>query len=757
MPHWTTSRFEYGQFVAPVHQFGGTDVRYSAIFSVASNVRSWEMGVAWTDSGGNTRYGGIIRGTTSGDELVHADLTSSQFGAHLSPVPIGGWRFQTWTNATRTGPAAETLTGTRTDRLPGSPPDIAVSAITLAGARITWLPSLRLRSAAGTPTSSANIADAIRIGTTDYDAEYDRSTRRYAYTATGLAHSTAYAVAAGGGTASFTTLAPVVYPAPTSRRTAVSATSATYAFDLPVGGRSPALEVEVGGAWRRLTGSSFTIGAGTPAWNPALAASDAGTAYSFRARWVNADGPTNGTAATITGSTRSRIPEAPQSLAASASLSDASFTWSAPSDAADLPQHYEYALRTAEVADLTTLARDGTIDAPAVTYLATGLRGFARYWFYLRAVNVAGASAWSSITATTTAQAEPNSTSVTLTWTEIAGLTYELRTQQAEWRAAESPHVLYGLAAGTLVEIELRALWRGSPGPAASIEQLTLPPRPAVGRLYAWPAADQAQFLFDPGALGPAAHPITIICSITGTDDAGDPISVSPTVTLDVNRFWTWAATGDFVGNRRPLTITFSYRNATGSGPAESFAFSLQPGTVEVTPLEVTSSVIRVGVPSGRFAGTGQTLQYQLDDRGWVDAAAFDATVGDTANVGARWSGLSANTRYVIKSRLVAAPARPGVAGQPGPEGSLEVYTAPATPTGITVSRRGRPTLPSGTGLQYYFQARLRDGSWSPTTPKLYTGGSLNPISNWYRFYASRISYGSVRVYSAPTGAILTT
>ena len=514
---------------------------------------------------------------------------------------------------------------------------------------------------------------------------------------------TAYAVAAGGGTSTFTTLSPVVYAAPTFRLTARTLTSATYAFDRPTTGLNPYLQVEVGGSWRTLTGSTFTIGAGDEAWNPALAAADAGTAFSFRARWVNSTGPTNGAAATIADSTRARIPEAPQGLAGRYSEPDITFTWTAPSDAADPPTSYEYALRTAQVADLATLTRDGTITAPSTSYAALGVTAFSRYWLYIRAVNVNGTSAWASVSVTTTPEQAANTTSVTVNWTEVEGYDYEIQTSDSEWRTASSPFVLYGLPPGQLVDIDVRALWRGRPGLPATISQLTLPARPAMlaNRAYA-STTTTATFQFDPAAVGTTEHPITVLCTITGTDDQGGVITQTPTVALDSDRRWTWTATGDFV-NQRGLTATFTYRNATGTGPAFAVNFSLTPGAVGVGVLEVTSTSIRVGVPRTEYAGTAVILQFQRGTEGWVNAQDFDPSVGDADNIGVRWGSLTPNTQYAIQARLVQPTTPP----TNGPATTLQVYTAPATPTGITVSRRGFATLPTIADITYYHQGTV--------------------------------------------------
>ena len=718
----------------------------------------------------STQYTSLASRGSVGWDRIHQRLVPGAVIGAVTPTEVVAPVLRTYSDAARTT-LLETINLSATEVLPGN---TAIRAALITDSSLTahWQPEFAFY----TPrTLSQVVSDTVSLapGSHSANAVYNRTLKRFEHSFTGLNAETAYTITADGRTGRATTAAtadPRVYEQPTYRRTAVTATSATYAFPTPTGGTSPYLQVFFANAWRTIT-RPFTIGAGDETWNPALAASTDGTAYAFRARWVNSTGPTNGTEVTISGRTRSSRPGIPREFSLSGTLDNLRGEWQAP-DAVDYEpaQSYQYVLRTSEVTDLATLATATDLISTTATSFTVAGQAFTQYWAYLRAVRGTFFSDWTEANIATTPEAEPATTGTIVEWDQVAGFTYELRSDVLqEWRPATSPHVLPSLPPNTEVGIEVRAIWRGRAGAPRRITQLTYPSGVQVPRITRIPASNQLVFQFGEEVAG---------ASLQATIERGAHSATVP-VSPDASLRWTWTATGDFLG-AGSLTFTFFLSNATGSGPTSRAIITAPPQEDGPTfgIFVVWSATIITAVPVDAYKGSGQTLQFRLAGGTWRNA--LERFAGDPRFRGLDLGGgaLTPDTEYTVEARVLDAT------GNPSATTSRAIRTAPRQPHGLThagtytfdpggpdeeVRNSGAIAIPNAAVGDVYYVSHDIDfeqyselerlvvfetSAYGGATQRVILPTQFTPHPDGthqkYKVYASNISYGTVVGYSIP-------
>ena len=420
-PAWTTSQIE---FINWVRDTGSLSPRrdpasfVSVVVSLGANVRGWELAV--TNAAGTFTYPGTVTGTSSGNEVVAADWQYLVAPRIIDSTAV--YRFRTFSDAARTA-VLQTFTERITSVtriLPSARPDLRVTNPYSSRIVADWSPTVGLwdvpnrRLSAAANASDAASAAAAGQTTRTANAIYSRTTKRYTANIDNVAASTRYTVSAGGATASLTTSSAAPPAAPQWAETADTATSATITFVVPTNARDPYLQVFLGGQWRTVS-NPFTIGAGDQTWNPALTATARGAPYSFRARWVNSDGPTNGAETTVSGMAFASAPAIPRTLVVANARVSVQVGWTAPSTTDNGPAaSYDYAIRDVQVASgsLSALVRDGNTTNLQHTFTTladgTDLIPRRRYWVYVRAVNSFGSSDWVEAAAQTTPQEVPD-------------------------------------------------------------------------------------------------------------------------------------------------------------------------------------------------------------------------------------------------------------------------------------------------------------------------------------------------------------
>ena len=659
-PAWTTSRAEYFEKVTTA-----TGEFWYALISVAGTVRGWDA-IAERGAGTGGISAGLQSGTSAGNELINP-VAGIAYSSGATGIGNGRLRVRLYSDAARSALLQTLYVGPANNGdVPANAPNLRATQVLTTSADVDWIPHPFTFS----PRRAAQYSDAFTLNGSR-TAIYNRATRRYEAQVTGLGRNTSYTFAAAGATLAINTPGdPITYPAPTAVQISRTATSATLRFTAPSTGLNPYLQVELGGQWRTITGVIFTIGAGDQPWNPALTATAQGAPYSFRARWVNSEGPTNGAAATITGRAEPQQPGPPSDLALSADVDSITATFGRPAGFL-APQSYEYVLRTAEVADLTELATATdriALTAPRSSFtISSGITAYTRYYLYLRALRGTIAGGWSAAEVNTIPASLPDTTNITVAWDEVAGFGYEIRTDdRPEWVSASSPRVLFGLPPNTLVGVEVHAIWRGREGPAARTTQLTYPSRVQLSEpISRTPTSITWRFGQE-----------TIGTTINVVIRAGANVETVTAAPTGADRDWTWTATGGFLA-AGTIVFTFTLANATGSGPAVEIPANLRAGAPSFRLLAVTANRIRVGVGRDQYTGIGLTLQFRRGTGSWSDAVDFAGNL-DPDNKGASFGGLSADTEYSIQARVLEPD---GITSSPITE--ISVRTAPVQPSGV--------------------------------------------------------------------------
>ena len=471
-PAWTASRVEYGP--APVRWVDGNGFSHyalSCLVSFEASARAWALEIGYNSNQGS--FTSRVIGTASGNVLTSCHGSTGSLNG-VSGFSVTSMRLLVYSDSSRSTLLRTLSIPIGGAGLPASAPDVTVADATLDGLSVNWIPRPAQYNSSGSVSVAARASDAVSLspGSHSGNAVYDRTTKRYGHSFTGLTFGTDYTASAGGGTASGRTLDPIAYPAPTFRRTAITTTSATYEFTQPTGGLNPQLQVQLAGTttWRNVSGNSFTVGAGTPSWNPALAESTVGTDYAFQARWVNARGPTNGTAATVSGTTLTTLPGEPADLSAAGDRVHVTANWAAPATSIAATS-YDYAIRTAQVpsGDLASLVRDGSTEQLQYVFRTlsdgTDLVPNRRYWIYVRSVNANGTSDWAEVAVSTTAQIAPDGAisvsrsaltkaSVRIHWTAVP---------RAEWYEIRRGSRGDWIRVGTALQYDASGLQPGRP------------------------------------------------------------------------------------------------------------------------------------------------------------------------------------------------------------------------------------------------------------------------------------------------------
>lgn len=413
-----------------------------------------------------------------------------------------------------------------------------------------------------------------------------------------------------------------------------------------------------------------------------------GTLYNFRVAAKNAEG--TGAYTASVSATPATVPGAPTSLAASGTGTSRTLTWTAPSaTGGSAITDYVVGYKLSTEATWTTFT-DGVSASTGAS--VTGLTSGASYDFRVAAVNIVGASAYTS---TVNLTANSGNEQVVLTWSQpvfTGGEVFdhyrvEYRASgTSDWQVAADPvsttsNTVNGLTNGTAYDFRVATITTSATSSYTSVATAT-PRTYAAAPSDIAPTPGNRQIELTWSAPGSGGSAITdYVIQFKASSDATWTTVVEPV-----------SATTGVVVTGLPNGTLFDFRvasvNGVGTG-AWSATINATPRTIPGAPTALGTTATNGGVSlswtapvsNGGADITDYVVEYRL-------STSFDWTTysdGLSSAASATVSGLTNGVQYDFRVSAVNAAG----AGTPSSVVATKPYTVPGSPTSLTVAGSG--------------------------------------------------------------------
>jgi hypothetical protein len=446
-----------------------------------------------------------------------------------------------------------------------------------------------------------------------------------------------------------------------------------------------------------------------------------GTSYLFRVAAINANG--TGSYTVSSAGTPFGLPAAPTGVTPTAGSSQASLTWTAPSNNGSSITSYAVEYSSDGGTNWTT-ATTNTGSATA-SYTVTGLTGGVNYVFRVAATNAAGRGSFSSTSGQVTVfgvPATPNgptptagNAQVTLNWSApsangsaISGYAIQFSSNNgASWTtwspntgsAATSAIVNSSLSNGTSYVFRVAARNASGLGSYSSNSAAVTP--------FTTPGT--------PTSVTASAGNLQATVSWTAPSNNGSAIT-DYTIQFSSNSGLSWTTFADGVSSSTSATVTgltngvaYVFRaaatNVAGTSTFSSASAAVTPRSVPGPPTGVAGTAgntqVRLAWSSptsnGGSAITGYAVQYSADGgSNWITLTSNTASTSKSYTVTGLTNGIAYNFRVAARNVV-------GLGAYSADSAAITPFTTPGAPTSVTGSAGNAQvtvawTAPTSTG-----------------------------------------------------------